>query len=302
LSNPANKHGTEKLELDAVQSVTYAPKHDILDELAMQAVHSSKPSVLDELAAYLSEPKALDKPILKNEKPAKAEIKKPAYVSDKNDSETRIVILDPGHGMGNRKKGRYDPGCVYSGFKESELVMKCASEVEKRLSEKKFENQMIDFAVKCARYDEKTETPLETRANYSNADAFVSLHMNAAKDAKASGVRVFYLDGNEEGRKLAKSVYDSLTEILEKEVSGYKSGKDEIRKEDFRVLKEAKNIPAVLVELGFLSNAEDIKYLTEKQDIVARGVKNGIVNYFYDRMIEEKKNEFKIPEFGRGLK
>ena len=187
----------------------------------------------------------------------------------------KIIMLDPGHGMGNRKEGLYDPGAVRGDVEEAKIVIDQAQRVGEILKDGGYD-------VCYTREDDIVNAPLEKRAVMANergADIFVSLHCNSADNAAAQGVRLYHYPEKDKGKELAREVYDSLVKTLVAGVPEFENpGKRWIGAQDFRVLRETK-MPAVLVESGFLSNDRDIKYLTEKASVVAKGIAEGIKAY-----------------------
>ena len=117
----------------------------------------------------------------------------------------------------------------------------------------------------------------EELMNQSDADLFVSIHMNKFTDAKYSGPQVFYSPNKEKSKEMAQILQQELIHVLEPE------SQREIKKAsgDIYLLKKAK-IPAVLVECGFLSNhAEEQKLLDEQyQKETAWAIYASIVKYF----------------------
>ncbi|MBU0466141.1 MAG: N-acetylmuramoyl-L-alanine amidase [Nanoarchaeota archaeon] len=186
----------------------------------------------------------------------------------------KVVVLDPGHGMGNRKKGVYDPGAVHEKIYEEKIVLDQSKRVGKILAQKGYD-------IISTRTDSETETPLSSRpilANQQNADIFVSLHCNAFTNPDAKGVRTYHYPDTKQGIKLARQVQDSLVEELTANIPGFEQKYNGLKTANFHVLKHT-NMPAVLVESGFLTNERDRKYLTQNPEIVAEGIDKGIIKY-----------------------
>jgi len=183
----------------------------------------------------------------------------------------KVIVLDPGHGMGNRNANVYDPGAVSGGYKEADIVLYQAVVIKGLLEKKGYE-------VYLTREDEKTPTSLASRAELAervNADAFVSLHCNAFSSESANGQETYYGNGGG-SQELADYVQKSLLRQLEagkKKVNnrGVKSG-------NFRVLKTNK-LPTVLVESGFLSNPDNREYLADGVLDVETAIAEGIDAY-----------------------
>lgn len=109
-----------------------------------------------------------------------------------------------------------------------------------------------------------------------SADYFISLHINAYTDEKVNGLEVFVLPGNRASYALGDALLEGLVDSTGLKSRGVKDGGD------LYVLKHA-SIPAVLVEMGFISNAEDAGLLSEHPEMFAKGVYNGILTYFFSR-------------------
>lgn len=109
-------------------------------------------------------------------------------------------------------------------------------------------------------------------ANSVEADLFVSIHCNYYEDdASISGLESYFFEGSDSGKSCAEK-------ILEKVESGGKIETRNAKESNFYVLKKT-NIPAVLVELGYLSNTKECLLLAEKeyQETMAKELVAGIL-------------------------
>lgn len=166
------------------------------------------------------------------------------------------IVIDAGHG------GR-DGGAVgKSGVSESRLNLDYALSLKEIALE-------FGFGVVLTRenmdglYEEdaqnKKRSEMEKRRqiiNGSGADLVVSLHMNSFPLSSCRGAYVFYGKGSESGFNLAKSVQESLCESVDYARKSVSVG-------DYFVLNYS-NIPAVLVECGFVSNDEEESLLLNR--------------------------------------
>lgn len=105
-----------------------------------------------------------------------------------------------------------------------------------------------------------------------NADAFISLHYDASLDTSATGFTTFYQHSNQQA--LANTVNESLNHSVSVRNRGVQQG-------DYYVLRE-NNSNAILIELGFLSNAmEESNIVSEHyREQATQGIYRGIIQYF----------------------
>ena len=141
-----------------------------------------------------------------------------------------------------------------------------------------------DFEVRLSRPESDTvlgysnATSLSTRtrdANRWGADLFLSLHTNAASNSNASGSEaLIYSRSSLVAYGVAEDILDSLNEATGLRNRGV------VERPGLYVLKET-NMPAVIVEMGFISNPGDADLMVNSPELFARGIYNGIVD-FYD--------------------
>lgn len=165
-----------------------------------------------------------------------------------------IVVIDPGHGGS-------DSGAIgVNGLKEKEVVLNIALEVL-RLNKQLFNDTLEIYAT---RYTD-TLISLGTRTRLAtalNAEMFVSLHCNQAIRKAAQGVEIYVKEGEAQSQDLAKLFSIGLNKKL-----GFKNRG--VKYANFQVLREATAYPAVLLELGFLSNWEEEAHNHKESSISA---------------------------------
>jgi len=175
-----------------------------------------------------------------------------------------LVVIDPGH-------GGPDPGAIgIGGIRETDVVLEVSKIVEKILSEK---------GVKV-RLTRKNEVDLDlpqrvSLANYVDADIFVSIHANASRGKRKdiNGLETFYFRGWR-GRLLAKRIQKQILRVSPGSPDrGVKQGR-------FYVIKNTR-MPAVLVEIGFLTGRLDARRLekTTHRKRIAYAIAKGILEY-----------------------
>lgn len=153
------------------------------------------------------------------------------------------ICIDPGHG-GN------DPGAVGNGSSEKDINLTASFMLAACLNAAGHEVILTREQDMTHSLDWRTDT-----ANRINADRFVSIHCNGSEKAQAHGFEAYYYPGSAEGKELATRMLDKAKSLDWITSRGVKTL-------GFHVLKYSK-MPAVLVELGFITSDIDIIYLTD---------------------------------------
>ena len=109
-------------------------------------------------------------------------------------------------------------------------------------------------------------------ANSWGADYFISIHTNASEARSASGVEAFAYARGTRAFNLGEDIVDNLAEATGLSNRGMKV------RPGLYVLKRT-NMPAVLVEIGFITNPRDAALMRDNPQLFARGIYNGIVEY-----------------------
>ncbi len=234
----------------------------------------------------------------------------------------KTIMLDAGHG------GK-DPGAMGNGITEQDFTLKMAKKVGELLKQKGF---TVLYTRSTNEYITLQDRP--DIANAKKADLFISIHVNASVDPAIHGLETYYLDiaqthaaekvaarensvtvqkmsdlqfilsdfmlssKLEESRDLARLTHAAiLSKIKSAKMSMSNNG---VRAAPFHVLMGAK-MPAILVEFGYLSHADEAKNLMSPAfiDAQAQGLVAGIVAY-KDKLAKysapaPKKNKPKKP-------
>lgn len=189
------------------------------------------------------------------------------------------IILDAGH-------GNPDGGAVAEdGTIESDLNLDIVLKLQNLLESSNC-NVILTRSDENGIYETDSNTIREKKisdmknrveiANNSNAELFLSIHMNKLEQTQYSGWQTFFKNKDDTSKEIAKNIQTSLNYFLKKEKTR------EIKSISGIYLTNKVNIPLVIVECGFLSNAEENKLLqTEKyQDELAWSIYIGIMDYF----------------------
>lgn len=188
-----------------------------------------------------------------------------------------IVMLDPGH-------GGYDPGAITNqGVYEKAINLQIAQKVKEMLGPSGIEvfltrEEDIDYVPDGVKgKTTKKQIDLNHRIDMArevNADVFVSLHVNATATGLQSGAETFYHYQSESGKRLAELIQQELIKIPGMNRRIAKSG-------DFYIIKNT-SMPAIIVEVGYLSSVKEQKKLQQSwyQEQLARAIAKGIANFF----------------------
>lgn len=172
-----------------------------------------------------------------------------------------VVAVDPGHGGG-------DVGAVgISGIQEAEIVLDISRQVAQILEQNGVQAVMT-------RQDDR-EIELEPRVQLAervNASLFVSIHANAINMSRpdVNGIETYYYSS---GGRLAYTIHNSIVQATGARDRG-------VRQARFYVLRKT-SMPAVLVETGFVTGAEDAPRLADPsyRKLMAEAIARGILQY-----------------------
>lgn len=166
-----------------------------------------------------------------------------------NPSEAKqiIVVIDASH-------GGHDTGATSNEASEKIIVAQITNKIK---SLNKNENVVLHFT-----RNSDTFLTLKERTDFINTikpDLVLSLHVNSNKNKDISGVELFVSKDSqsyEKSNEIAKNLNEKLVENHNFKIS-------EIKTAPFFILKKS-IAPAIILELGYLSNDNDKKYLTDE--------------------------------------
>ena len=221
-----------------------------------------------------------------------------------------VVVIDPGHG------GK-DPGAIgRGGLREKEVVLDVGLRLKKALDKRGIKTVITRDRDQFIELNRRTQI-----ANSSGGKLFVSLHCNAARNRKASGTETYFLSPAKTERALKAAEFENEAIRYEETRTQYQNLTDEnfilltmaqanfvresqdlaaeiqhqlppgvgtknrgVDQAGFYVLVGA-SMPAVLCEMGFISNPEEEKKLRDKtfRQRTAEEIGEAVVN-FLERM------------------
>lgn len=291
------------LELTAPAQVQQAYVLDAFEDQPARLVVDVIPATPAEFAANVARDKAASADVAAT--PAQST---PAGGSELVTETRPLVVIDPGHG--GIDSGAESP----DGIREKDIVLAFSLKLQQLL----VESGRFDVALtrEDDRYLRLEERVALARAN--KADLFLSIHADSFQQPEIRGASVYTRDENatdvldkvladNENKtdiiagftmpQMAPEVIDILLDLMRREmrVQSFMAAQAivhqlepsialrrfPVRQADFFVL-QAPDVPSVLIELGFLSNAEDIANLVEGgwQDRTAEAIARGVSTYF----------------------
>jgi N-acetylmuramoyl-L-alanine amidase len=168
------------------------------------------------------------------------------------------VFLDAGH-------GGYDSGASGNGLLEKNVNLTIVKELGKILSAA---GANVEFRRSYDTYNELNE--IVNMANNSGADLFVSVHCNANPNPAASGTESYTYNASQSEFALSAAIAKSISSKLGIQNRG-------AREDNFRVITYT-NMPAILVETGFISNSRDASLLRSQPERFAQAIAEPIIS------------------------
>jgi N-acetylmuramoyl-L-alanine amidase len=191
----------------------------------------------------------------------------------------KIIVIDPGH-------GGYDPGKVgVSGVLEKDInlaIAKKLAQIVRGSGATVVLTREQDVDLVTEGEGTKKKRDLDNRLKIVEdvgADLYVGIQANAL-GTRWTGAQTFYMENNVDGRNLALSIQGEIRRQLKN--TDRKALR--LKEETSYILRNLNHLPAVLVEVGFLSNKEEEKLLNDPvyQEKMAMAIYSGIVKYFGD--------------------
>ena len=192
----------------------------------------------------------------------------------------KVVYLDAGH-------GGYDPGASYFGISEKSLTLAIQSRVKDKLEAEGY--QVVTTRTSDTYVD---LTDRSRAANASESDIFVSIHINASGSSAAQGIETYYYQPYAEYPSRINATYhanptrlsmsDTLANAIQSSLINATGAQNQgVKRQTFAVLRET-TAPAVLLELGFLSNPQEAARLNTSayQETLANAIVAGIKSYY----------------------
>jgi len=192
--------------------------------------------------------------------------------------KNKVIVIDPGHGGA-------DPGAQNSGLKEKDINLDISIRLRDTLQSKGCiviltRDEDKDFYLPgfvLGRMAKRSELDKRIHmATENNADLFISVHTNSFPRPNSYGMETYYHLKSSPGKALAELIQKQLTQLQSDNKRKSKAG-------DYYLINQSK-IPAVIVEVGFISNPRERNLLLSNnyRDSIADAIGTGIEHYFND--------------------
>ncbi len=184
------------------------------------------------------------------------------------------IYIDQGHNPENP-----NAGAVGNGLREQDVTYRVGQELAELL------RQSGNYEVRLSRPTASTQlgtsntSSLRARVNDANswgADYFISIHTNASDNPSASGTEAYAYSRGSRAFRLGENVVEGIVDLTGLPDRGMKV------RPGLYVLKNTA-MPAILVELGFITNPGDAALMRDDPELFARGIYNGIVEFTGER-------------------
>ena len=190
----------------------------------------------------------------------------------------KTIVIDAGH-------GGEDSGAVANGLLEKDINLSISLKLRDMLEAAGYKVVMTRDTDKSI-YDSSAQTTREKKVsdlknrtdiiNGSEDNILISIHQNKFEQSQYYGTQMFYSVNSPESEQLAEELRRSVTSMLQPD------NKRELKPstDSIYILKQAE-IPAVIVECGFLSNPQEAEKLSsqEYQQQMAFAIFCGIIGY-----------------------
>ena len=169
------------------------------------------------------------------------------------------VVIDPGH-------GGVDYGAIRDGINEKDINLDISKRVEAILASKGYTVEMTRHTDETVSLQDRTILCEKVSPNI-----FVSIHVNSSAKTEPTGIETHYY--HQESLELAQTVHTCMASFIKTNDRG-------LFKSKFYVINHT-SVPAILVEIGFISNArERAELVSEKRkEQTAHAIADGIIKY-----------------------
>lgn len=188
---------------------------------------------------------------------------------------SQIIAVDPGH-------GGYDPGAVFGKVHEKDINLILSKKIKKQFENSGFfvvltRNGDYNYAIKGLHGNEAKRYDLTQRIkiiNSSKAKMLLTVHVNSSKKTAYAGAEAFYYPNSSRGKILA--------DYIQEELKGIPGMQKRLPKTSKCFMLRNTKVPAVLIEIGYLSNSKERKRLQDPEylNLIAEKITVGLIKYY----------------------
>ncbi|MCQ2404810.1 MAG: N-acetylmuramoyl-L-alanine amidase [Clostridia bacterium] len=181
------------------------------------------------------------------------------------------IFIDQGHNPQNP-----NAGAEGFGLKEQDLNYEIGIRLGTLLAGNDFFEVKLSRPTPTTQLGNSNASSLAARVNAANlwgADYFISLHCNASVDASVSGSEAYVYSLQSRAVPLGEEMLNGISEAVGLADRGVRTNPS------LYVLRRT-TMPAVLMEMGYITNSRDAHLLATEPDAFARGMYNGILRFF----------------------
>ena len=180
------------------------------------------------------------------------------------------IYIDQGHNPQNP-----NAGAEGNGLREQDIVFRVGIDLAERLRRSGNYDVRLSRPTATTQVGTSNTTSLRMRvadANSWGADYFISIHTNASSIPSATGSEAFSFSAPSRAFSLGEDILTGLNRATGLRNRGMQT------RTNLYVLRKT-TMPAVLVELGFITNPSDAELMNTRPDLFADGIYQGIVAY-----------------------
>ena len=181
------------------------------------------------------------------------------------------IYIDQGHNPSSP-----NTGAEWYGLREQDITYRVGLELDRLLSANPAFETRLSRPTPETQLGTSNATSLSARTTQANtwgADLFLSIHTNASLDTSANGSEALVYEIPSTAASIGRELLASLTRVTGLRNRGV------IARPGLYVLRKTA-MPAVLLEIGFLSNPSEAALMNGNPELFARGLYEGIVSYY----------------------
>lgn len=180
------------------------------------------------------------------------------------------IYIDQGHNPQNP-----NAGAEGNGYREQDITYRVGIELAQLLRSNGNFDVRLSRPTPSTQLGSSNSSSLRARVNDANswgADYFISIHTNASTVSSVNGTEALVYSAPSVASELAEDIVREVTDITGLRNRGVKL------RPGLYVLRKT-NMPAVLVEIGFISNSRDANLMANEPRLFAQGIYNGILDF-----------------------